>query len=260
MSSSRIDHMLYNRHSIDIKRKSNTSRKLHGCSNFGVITLHGSKRHRGQVPRWIRQAIFSLSYESMQVAYARSESMQTLTKIRTKEYKSGRVIQPQMRRPNRTHTVSIGDAGVLLTPNDRVTIRIPRDLLPLPNLPRASQAKTKTQISPHSWIQPQPKLSPAAEGKANWTWAGGSGQWRLHSPWAPGPRPTRRTAGTRARRVRAPAWAATRTWSRSTSASPTAAAAAGGGADPSAPPPPMRVPPSAAATLAATPLPVRSEI
>ena len=49
-----------------------------------------------------------------------------------------------MRRQNRTHTVSVGDAGVLLTPNNRVTIRIPRDLLPLPNLPRASQATTKT--------------------------------------------------------------------------------------------------------------------
>ena len=37
LSFSQIDHPLYNRHSIDIKRKSNTSRKLHSCSNFEAM-------------------------------------------------------------------------------------------------------------------------------------------------------------------------------------------------------------------------------
>ena len=44
---------------------------------------------------------------------------------------------------NRKHTVSIGDVGVLLAPHDRVTICVPGDLLPLPNLPRASQPRPK---------------------------------------------------------------------------------------------------------------------
>jgi hypothetical protein len=35
-------------------------------------------------------------------------------------------------------TVSIGNVGILLAPHERVPISIPRDLLPLTNLPRAS--------------------------------------------------------------------------------------------------------------------------
>uniref|UniRef100_A0A0A9G8Y6 Uncharacterized protein n=1 Tax=Arundo donax TaxID=35708 RepID=A0A0A9G8Y6_ARUDO len=37
--------------------------------------------------------------------------------------------------------VSIANVGVLLAPHNRVSVRIPRDLLPLPNLPRAERAE-----------------------------------------------------------------------------------------------------------------------
>lgn len=58
-------------------------------------------------------------------------------------------------------TVSVADVGVLLAPHDRVAVGIPRDLLPLPNLPRASRHNQKPKINPHS---PNPKPIQAKRG------------------------------------------------------------------------------------------------
>jgi hypothetical protein len=75
-------------------------------------------------------------------------------KLMTRQYDRARTTEqskyPTTNGVPQARTVSIGHVGILLAPHDRVPIRIPRDFLPLTNLPRASQAKKYHQISLHS--------------------------------------------------------------------------------------------------------------